>query len=149
MNPRLAPDNQLDPDDVAEAFALLAHRPEKLTEVIRDHALGEGGSAGLRRTVRERAGELRAKVWQQHESDFGQLSPLQKAVLRVLIEDGAGFAPFAAATLARIGAEMGEEPTTSEVQKALDGLRDKSIVWRPARGTYALEDQDMRDWLLA
>lgn len=44
---------------------------------------------------------------------------------------------------------MGEEPTTSEVQKALDGLRDKSIVWRPARGTYALEDQDMRDWLLA
>ena len=59
------------------------------------------------------------------------------------------FAPFSAPTLSRIGAEMGAEIGTSEVQKALDDLRDKSIVWRPARGVYALEDQDMRDWLLA
>jgi hypothetical protein len=148
LNPRLATGNQLDPDDVARAFELLGHRPEKLTEVIREHALGDEGSAGLRRTVTERADALRARVWQQHESDYGALSPLQRAVLHVLIEDGAAFAPFAERTLVRIGAELGSAPTTSEVQKALDALRDKSLVWRPTRGLYALEDQDMRDWLM-
>lgn len=149
VNPLLAPDNQLDADDVMRAFELLGHRPEKLQEVIRDHALGAGGSAGLRATVSDRADLLRARVWQQHQSDYGQLGALQRAVLRRLIEDGPAFAPFAAPTLARIGADMGQTVGTSEVQKALDDLREKSIVWRPSRGVYALEDQDMRDWLLA
>jgi hypothetical protein len=149
VNPMLAPGNQLDPDDVMRAFELLGHRPEKLQEVIRDHALGQGGSAGLRATVTERADLLRARVWQQHESDYGQLSVLQRAVLRQLIADGPDFAPFSGPTLQRIGAELGTKVATSEVQRALDDLREKSIVWRPERGVYALEDQDMRDWLLA
>lgn len=149
VNPLLAADNQLDADDVMRAFELLGHRPEKLQEVIRDHALGQGGSAGLRATVAERADLLRARVWQQHEADYGQLSPLQRAVLRRLIEDGPDFAPFSGSALRRIGADLGTNAVASEVQKALDDLRDKSIVWRPERGVYALEDQDMRDWLLA
>jgi hypothetical protein len=149
VNPLLAPDNQLDADDVMRAFELLGHRPEKLQEVIRDHALGQGGSAGLRATVTERADLLRARVWQQHESDYGQLTALQRAVLRQLIADGPDFAPFSGPTLLRIGAELGTKVASSEVQRALDDLREKSIVWRPERGVYALEDQDMRDWLLA
>jgi hypothetical protein len=131
------------------AFELLGHRPEKLTEVIQAHALGEAGSAGLRRTVAERADELRARVWQQHQSDYGQLSALQRQVLRRLIDAGPDFAPFSDATLTRLGQDLGVAVSASEVQKALDDLRDKSLVWRPARGVYALEDQDMRDWLLA
>jgi hypothetical protein len=149
VNPLLAIDNQLDPDDVLRAFELLGHRPEKLQEVIRDHALGQGGSAGLRATVTERADLLRARVWQQHEADYGQLSLLQRAVLHRLIKDGPDFAPFSAPTLQRISAELGTEVASSEVQKALDDLRDKNVVWRPERGFYALDDQDMRDWLLA
>ncbi|MCB1334102.1 MAG: hypothetical protein KDK26_10715 [Roseivivax sp.] len=148
INPRLAQDNQLDPGDVARAFELLGHRPEKLTEVIREHALGEPGSAGLRQTVTARADALRARVWAQFDSDFGALGSLQRALLRVLVEDGAAFAPFASPTLARLGAILGRVPGTSEVQKALDALREAGIVWRPARGSYALEDQDMRDWLM-
>jgi hypothetical protein len=149
VNPLLAPDNQLDPDDVMRAFDLLGHRPEKLQEVIRDHALGLGGSAGLRATVTDRADQLRARVWQQHESDYGRLSALQRAVLRLLIADGPDFAPFSGPTLQRIGADLGTTVASSEVQRALDDLREKSIVWRPERGVYALEDQDMRDWLMA
>jgi hypothetical protein len=110
LNPRLAAGNQLDPEDVARAFELLGHRPEKLTEVIREHALGEEGSAGLRRTVTDRADALRARVWQQHESDYGALSDLQKAVLGVLIADGPAFAPFAERTLGRIGARLSAPP---------------------------------------
>lgn len=149
MNPRLAPDNQLDAADVMHAFELLGFRPEKLLDVVRDHALGSAGSAGLRQTVTERADLLRARIWAQHQSDYGQLSDLQRVVLRRLIEDGAAFAPFSTPTLAAISADMGVSTGTSEVQKALDDLREKSIVWRPERGVYALEDQDMRDWLLS
>jgi hypothetical protein len=35
------------------------------------------------------------------------------------------------------------------VQKALNDLRERSIVSRPETGGCALEDQDMLDWLLA
>ena len=149
IQPLLAIDNQLDAHDVMRAFELLGHRPEKLQEVIRDHALGHGGSAGLRATVTERADLLRARVWRQHEADYGQLSLLQRAVLRRLIEDGSDFAPFSALTLQRISSELESEVASSEVQRALDDLRDKNVVWRPERGFYALDDQDMRDWLLA
>ncbi len=149
VNPRLAANNQLDPQDVAQAFALLAHRPEKLTEVIREHALGDSGSAGLHQTVTQRANALRRQVWQQHESDYGALNDLQRAILRVIIQDGAQFAPFTSATRDRLTQSLGTEPTGARIQKALDGLRNTGIVWRPQRGVYALEDQDMRNWLQA
>jgi hypothetical protein len=109
VNPRMARDNQLDGDDAMRAFTLLGQRPEKLQEVIRDHALGEAGRAGLRATVTERADLLRARLWQQHESDYGQPSPLQSAVLLRLIANGPDFAPFAGPTLARIAGGLGAE----------------------------------------
>ena len=147
LNTRLAADNQLDADDVAAAFELVGHQPELLTRLIRDHALGEAGSTGLGKTVRDRADELRAMRWEQHRSDFGALTDTQRAVLMVLVDDGADFAPFTEKTLARASKRAGKKLSTSDVQKALDALRDKSLVWRPARGLYALEDQDMREWL--
>lgn len=148
VNARLAADNQLDTDDVDAAFGLLGHRPGILAQVIQDHALGQTGSAGLHQTVTQRADSLQAMVWQQHQKDYGTPTEIQRAVLLVLIEDGSGFSPFAAKTLERIGEQMGEILTAPKVQKALDGLRDRGIIWRPGRGSYALEDQDMRDWIL-
>ncbi len=36
---------------------------------------------------------------------------------------------------------------TANVQKALDALRDKELVWKANRGEYALEDTSMAEWL--
>ncbi len=149
INPRLAEDNKLDPEDVAAAFRLLGHRPEKLVEVVQQHAAWLPGSAGLKRTLQERADELRARVWDQYGSDFDGLTVLQRAVLEVLIRDGSDFAPFHEKTVQRIAGIAGRKTSAQAVQKALDALRDKQLVWRPGRGRYALEDPDMRDWLLA
>ncbi|SDH14312.1 ATP-binding protein [Alloyangia pacifica] len=149
INPRLAEDNKLDPEDVAEAFRLLGYRPEKLVEVVQQHAAWLPGSAGLRRTLQERADELRARVWDQYGSDFDGLTVLQRAVLEVLIRDGADFAPFHEKTVRRIAEIAGRKTSAQAVQKALDALRDRQLVWRPGRGRYALEDPDMRGWLLA
>ncbi|MEM9474304.1 MAG: ATP-binding protein [Pseudomonadota bacterium] len=149
MNERLADDNQLDTDDVETAFELVGYQPEALTALIQQHALGEEGSAGLKTTVSERANRLRALRWDQHASDFGDLNDLQREVLRVLAGDGAEFAPFTEDTLIRVSEALGRRVETNDVQRALDALREKSLVWRPSRGIYALEDQDMREWLLA
>lgn len=149
LNRRLAQDNQLDPEDVMEAFVTLGRQPEKLLIVIREHALGQEGSSGLRRTIRERADVLRARAWEQQESEFDQLDAVQRGVLRAMAQDGADFAPFAASTRERIAAALDrDEVTTTEVQRALEGLRDRQMIWRPSRGVYALETQDMREWLL-
>ncbi|MBV0910797.1 AAA family ATPase [Anianabacter salinae] len=148
LNERLARDNQLDLDDVEQAFALLGHQPELLQRVLKDHAMGEQGSHGLHRTVRDRADDLRQLRWDQHRSDYGTLSDLQKVVLSLLCDEGPAFAPFAEATLARMSTRADRAVSAPDVQKALNALRDKSIVWSPGRGLYALEDQDMREWLL-
>ncbi|MGV6850489.1 MAG: AAA family ATPase [Marinibacterium sp.] len=149
LNARLAADNQLEQADVETAFALVGHQPEILTRLLRDHALGKEGSKGLHQTVIERADDLRRLRWDQHRSDYGALSDVQRAMLTVLARDGAEFAPFTADTLRRASEIIARKVTASDAQKALDALRDKSLVWRPTRGIYALEDQDMRDWLLA
>ncbi len=149
VNPRLAPANQLEANDVEAAFELLGYQPQTLIHVVMEHALSASGSEGLRHTVNNTPEALRARIWRQHEDDFGTLNPMQRSVLRVLIEDGASFSPFAARTLERIGQQIDDAPTAPKVQKALDALREKGLVWRPGRGSYALEDQDMRDWLMS
>jgi len=37
--------------------------------------------------------------------------------------------------------------STPNVQKALDVLREKELVWKASRGEYALEDSSMAEWL--
>lgn len=149
LNARLAENNQLKLADVETAFELVGHQPEILTRLLSDHALGSGGSKSLHKTVTQRAADLRGIRWDQLSSDYGELSELQQAVLMVLAMEGADFAPFSGDTIARISTAAGRRVQTTDVQKALNALRDNSLVWRPTRGVYALEDQDMRDWLLA
>ncbi len=55
------------------------------------------------------------------------LTPLQSAVLRVMARQGARYAPFEAETLA--------------------ALQEKALVWRAARGVYALEDAALGELL--
>ncbi len=149
FNARLAKDNQLEPDDVETALGLLGHQPEPLLRLVRETALSSEGSKGLSRTVRNRADDLRHARWSQHRSDYGALNDLQRAVLHLIIEEGPDFAPFTEATIAKLSDAIGEQTDTRAVQRALDALREHSLVWRPARGIYALEDQDMKEWLLA
>ena len=84
--------------------------------------------------------------------DVGNVDDIVRHVIdigRVLAGDGAEFAPFTENTLIRVSEALGRRVETNDVQRALDALREKSLVWRPSRGIYALEDQDMREWLLA
>ena len=149
INQRLASTNRFDKEDVWQAFQALGHRPEMLQKVLKDAAFGSGRSPGLKTDLLDGARALRERIWEDYDSEFSSLSVVQKAVLGRLVREGSRFAPFTAASLDAYAAAVGKAVTAAEAQAALDALRQKNIVWRNARATYTLEDQDMAAWFLA
>lgn len=84
------------------------------------------------------------------------LTPLQSSVLRVLAIAGDDFAPFEAQTLRMYqqalekispkGTLIADVPN---VQQALQALQLLALVWRAARGVYALEDPGLATLMAA
>ncbi|MGM0858828.1 MAG: hypothetical protein ACQEW0_17380 [Pseudomonadota bacterium] len=79
---------------------------------------------------------------------------MQQAILFVLSQAAAEkrpFTPFTQATLQEIQARAGRKtrPAPSSIQRGLESLREKGLVWRSGRGVYALEDSGMGEWLLS
>lgn len=82
------------------------------------------------------------------------LTPLQEAVLRVLARDGASFEPFGNATmlsyqsiLEKLEPKITIKPDQGNVQQVLLALQEKTLVWKAARGVYALEDSGLAQLL--
>ncbi|TVQ41069.1 MAG: hypothetical protein EA356_00600, partial [Geminicoccaceae bacterium] len=144
LNERLASDNQIQADAAWRAFELLGRRPELLQEVLREIALGARGSGGLHLAITARAGELRRRLWRQYETDCDGLGALPMAVLRLVATEGSRLSPFSVETRQKLASAIGAETVpNSSVQNALATLRDRGLVWRSARGDYALEDQGL------
>jgi hypothetical protein len=75
------------------------------------------------------------------------LTPIQAAVLKVMADSGTAYAPFEAATIERYASVIkssGDKThpviEVTNVQQALLSLQEKGLVWRAARGVYAVED---------
>jgi hypothetical protein len=149
LNARLAEDNRFDQDDVWRAFTILGHRPELLQRVLKDAALGATRAASLKADLADGAHALRERIWEDYDSEFSALTPLQAAVLGHLIRMRDKFMPFTAFSMSAYAEELGRPVSAAEAQTALDALRQKNLVWRNARAAYALEDQDMADWFQA
>lgn len=148
VNSRLSADNQLAPDAVWQSFVLVGHRPELLASIVREVAVDLGAAARLDVLLQERAGDWRQRVFSSMESDFALLTNVQKAVLRVMSEKGRNFAPFTDDSMEAYRRVTGEESLgRTTVQAALDALREKGLVWRSARGVYALEDESWAEWI--
>lgn len=144
---------ELDPAAVYAWFARAAYRPEVLGAAV-DALLYE-----LEPAPQGHAARLETLVAEQIEaSNQGALqvvhglTPLQSAVLRVLARAGQEYAPFEAATirryaevLKRIDPDAKVVPDANNVNQALMALQDKALVWKAARGVYALEDTFLAD----
>lgn len=154
-NRRLAASNQFKVDDLAYAFQLAGRRPEMLNKLLTEVSVGLGEASNLGELLRTGALNHQAGVWSDYESAYNDLSPLQQAVLEVMAERALGqtpFAPFAEQTFAEVNRrlEQAQQPanaSTPNVQKALEVLREKELVWKANRGEYALEDSAMTQWL--
>jgi len=148
-NNGLSPDNQFQPDAVFEAFKLVGGRPQMLRDIMGSVALS-GEASNLSALLRQGAQEWQDRVWGEFENEFDALSPLQQAILEVLIrKKKTGFSPFSEESMAAYKALIkGETLSPASVQTALDSLRERNLVWREARGAYALEDDGLAEWFL-
>lgn len=104
------------------------------------------------------ADEVRRLTEELNEVQRGvihSLTPIQSAVLRVMASSDRHYAPFEAATLERYRKAMqlsGQPPEDVKVdvpgvQQALIALQDKKLIWRAARGVYAVEEKNIVDLL--
>ena len=147
INRFLAADNQFSGEDLQEAFRLVGNRPELLQQLAAEIAVS-GGAEQLRQDLQNGAQMLRQQMWKRMESEFTRLTEIQQAVLETLIETGSGSSPFGETFRKRCAIKMGRAARLpmSSVQRAMDALREKNLVWRADWGEYVLEDESMADW---
>jgi len=154
-NQRLAATNQFNLEDMDYAFQLVGRRPEMLNALLTEVSVGLGEASNLGELLRTGALNHQAGIWSDYESAYNDLSPLQQAVLEVMGERTLGkqtFSPFAEKTFQEVNrklelAQAEPNASTPNVQKALEVLREKELVWKANRGEYALEDSTMAEWL--
>jgi hypothetical protein len=148
----------LSPEKVWPLFAEAGYRPELLgsaADTLRFNfeAGADTGPDLFENAVRQLAIEIN----QVQRKAIHSLTPIQQVVLRVMAAARGNYAPFEAATMAlyRKGLQLaggaGEEARVDVpgVQQALLALQEKKLIWKAARGVYAIEEPAITDILAA
>lgn len=148
QRPELAP---VDSHMLMQSFEIFGYRPQFFME-----ALGQALSplSGLQQGVRFEQAVLQAAKEQQQadeaqmESEYLALRPLEQAVLWRLLEQGPRFRPYDGEALRFYRERATGRVTPQMAQRALESLRERSpaLVWKSARGEYAVDDAAMHRW---
>lgn len=146
----------LRPQTVAPLFKRAGHRPEVLGAAV--DLLRFDFSLTATDVARRFNEAVEAQINDANQDllrTIRSLTPIQSAVLRVMAATGTSFAPFEATTLERyqhvIRLSGGKDEIRLEVtnvQQALTALQEKGLVWRAARGVYAIDDPLTADVML-
>ena len=82
------------------------------------------------------------------ESDYLGLKPTEQTVLWRMLDQGPRFRPYDAEALRFYREKLGRPVSVQQAQKALESLRQRTpaLVWKSARGEYAVEDAAMHRW---
>ena len=145
----------IDPDVVLDLFSKASFRPEIL-----------GAAADtLRFAFGVEKKDIASRFYEEVQLEIDStnkeamrvihsLTPLQSAVFLVLAKAGPDYAPFEAKTMvlyqgsmSSISPESDVAPDLSNVQQALVALQEKGLVWKAARGVYAMEDTSLGELL--
>ena len=94
------------------------------------------------------AQEQQAQDEAQMESDYLGLKTTEQAVLWRLLAQGSRYRPYDADALRFYRDKAGHPVSAAQAQKALEALRQRmpALVWKSARGEYALQDAAMHRW---
>lgn len=85
------------------------------------------------------------------ESEYLSLKPIEQAVLWRLLEQGNRFRPYDADALRFYRDKVGQARVTAQqAQAALETIRSRTpaLVWKSARGGYAVDDAMMHGWYM-
>ena len=148
----------LAPAEVWPLFVEAGCRPELLGSAADQFRFALG--VDMAAAPQQFADEVRRLAEELNEVARGvihSLTPMQSAVLRVMAASDQRYAPFEAATLEKYRKAMqlsGQAPDELKVdvpgvQQALIALQEKKLVWRAARGVYAVEEKHTVDVLNA
>lgn len=134
---------------LAEAFRQFGQRPQFFMEALGQALSPLSGTAGrFEPVVLEAANQRQHDDEAQMESDFIGLKPIERAVLWRLLEQSQRFRPYDAEALRFYHHKTGKRVTAQQAQSALESLRQHmpSLVWKSARGEYAVDDAAMHRW---
>lgn len=146
QRPTLAP---VDTAKLNQAFECFGHRPQFFME-----ALGQALSPLAALEERFEQAVLDAALQRQQddeaqmESEFLALKPIERAVLWRLLDLGPRFRPYDGEALGFYRERVGARVSPQQAQKALESLRERTpaLVWKSARGEYAVDDAAMHRW---
>lgn len=143
---------ELRPVDVAmlqAAFEGFGNRPQFFMEALGQVLSPLSGIVGrFEPALLESAKQRQRDDEAQMESDFLGLKSLEQAVLWRMLEQGTRFRPYDSEALKFYRAQTGGSVTAQRAQAALESLRQRTppLVWKSARGEYAVEDAAMHRW---
>lgn len=135
-----------------QAFVAFNHRPQffmaGLGQVLSPLA---GLSGRFEPALQQAALDQQRQDEAQMESDFLGLKPTEQAVLWRMLEQGPRYRPYDAEALRFYREKAGRPVNAQQVQRALESLRQRmpALVWKSARGEYAVEDAAMHRWYQA
>lgn len=149
---------KLNPETILPLFAEAGYRPELLGAAA-DHfrfdfdidpTTGPDKFAEEVRRMTDEMNQVPLRV-------IHSLTPIQSAVLRVMAVAKASYAPFEASSMEKYRKAMALAGLAADevkadvpgVQQALIALQEKKLVWKAARGVYAVEEQSIVDFLAA
>lgn len=134
---------------LAAAFAQFGSRPQFFMEAL-GAALSPLSSfkGRFEDAVMQAANQHQQDEQTQLESAYLALAPLEAAVLWRMLDQGARFRPYDAASMRFYKDHTDEKVTPAKAQKALESLRDRqpSLIWKSARSEYAVDDAAMQRW---
>lgn len=144
---------ELKPVDQAlltQAFQTLGQRPQFFIDALGE-ALSPFRSAEAQRfeqVVVELARQRLEQDRLQMESDYLALRPVEQVVIWRMLEQGPRFRPYDAEALRFYSDKADTSITRAMAQKAMEALRNRqpSMVWKSARGEYAIDDAAMHHW---
>ncbi len=146
QRPSLAP---VDQGALQRAFEAFGHRPQPFMSALGEVLSPLSGISGrFESALLRAAAEHERNDAVQMESDFLGLKPIEQAVLWRMLEQGSRFRAFDSEAL-RFYSELLAQPVNAGMtQRALESLRQRSpaLVWKSARGEYAVQDSAMHRW---
>lgn len=134
------------------AFAAFGHRPQFFMAAMGAVLSPLSGQSGrFEPALLQAAREQQLQDEAQMESDYLGLKPTEQMVLWRMLDQGPRFRPYDAEALRFYREQLGRPVSVPQAQKALEALRQRTpaLVWKSARGEYAVEDAAMHRWFQA
>jgi len=142
----------VDSQALQAAFEGFGNRPQFFMEALGQVLSPLAGLSGRFEPAMLEAAQQRQRDDEaQMESDYLGLKPSEQAVLWRMLELGPRFRPYDAEALKFYRERVGRAVSVAQAQKALEALRQRmpALVWKSARGEYAVEDAAMHRWFEA